>query len=144
MSKLNPREINTTALAFLGDAVYEVYVRNHLMENGDQNADRLHKRAIRYVCAAGQDKAVRVLMDGFLTDEETALVKRARNRKTASKARSADAVTYKMATAFEALIGYLHMAGERERLNAIVDEAFRIIEDRKAERGNEQSRPAVR
>ena len=42
MSKLNPREINTTALAFLGDAVYEVYVRNHLMENGDQNADRLH------------------------------------------------------------------------------------------------------
>ena len=130
MRKLNHREINTTALAFLGDAVYEVYVRNHLMENGDQNADRLHKRAIRYVCAAGQDKAVRVLMDEFLTDEEIALVKRARNRKTATKARSADAVTYKMTTAFEALLGYLHLSGETERLEAIVEEAFRIIEDR--------------
>ena len=137
MRKLNPREINTTALAFLGDAVYEVYVRNHLMENGDQNADRLHKRAIRYVCAAGQDKAVRVLMDEFLTDEEIALVKRARNRKTATKARSADAVTYKMATAFEALLGYLHLSGETERLEAIVEEAFRIIEDRKARNANE-------
>ncbi|MDD7718905.1 MAG: ribonuclease III domain-containing protein [Eubacteriaceae bacterium] len=137
MRKLNPREINTTALAFLGDAVYEVYVRNHLMENGDQNADRLHKRAIRYVCAAGQDKAVRVLMDEFLTDEEIALVKRARNRKTATKARSADAVTYKMATAFEALLGYLHLSGETERLEAIVEEAFRIIEDRKARNTNE-------
>lgn len=137
MRKLNPREINTTALAFLGDAVYEVYVRNHLMENGDQNADRLHKRAIRYVCAAGQDKAVRVLMDEFLTDEEIALVKRARNRKTATKARSADAVTYKMATAFEALLGYLHLSGKTERLEAIVEEAFRIIEDRKARNTNE-------
>lgn len=137
MRRLNPREINTTALAFLGDAVYEVYVRNHLMENGDQNADRLHKRAIRYVCAAGQDKAVRVLMDEFLTDEEIALVKRARNRKTATKARSADAVTYKMATAFEALLGYLHLSGETERLEAIVEEAFRIIEDRKARNTNE-------
>ena len=137
MRKLNPREINTTALAFLGDAVYEVYARNHLMENGDQNADRLHKRAIRYVCAAGQDKAVRVLMDEFLTDEEIALVKRARNRKTATKARSADAVTYKMATAFEALLGYLHLSGETERLEAIVEEAFRIIEDRKARNTNE-------
>ena len=137
MRKLNHREINTTALAFLGDAVYEVYVRNHLMENGDQNADRLHKRAIRYVCAAGQDKAVRVLMDEFLTDEEIALVKRARNRKTATKARSADAVTYKMATAFEALLGYLHLSGETERLEAIVEEAFRIIEDREARNTNE-------
>ena len=107
------------------------------MENGDQNADRLHKRAIRYVCAAGQDKAVRVLMDEFLTDEEIALVKRARNRKTATKARSADAVTYKMATAFEALLGYLHLSGKTERLEAIVEEAFRIIEDRKARNTNE-------
>lgn len=144
MSKLNPREINTTALAFLGDAVYEVYVRNHLMSTGDQNADRLHKRAIRYVCAAGQDKAVRVLMEGFLTDDETALVKRARNRKTASKARSADAVTYKMATAFEALLGYLHLTGEQERLEEIVEEAFKIIEDRKVRNVNEQSGPAIR
>lgn len=139
MKKINPREFNTTALAFLGDAVYEVYVRNHLMKNGDQNADRLHKRAIRYVCAAGQDKAVRVLMEGFLTEEEVALVKRARNRKTASKARSADAVTYKMATAFEALMGYLHLAGERERLEEIVEEAFKIIENRKGTKPNEQS-----
>ncbi|MDD6043855.1 MAG: ribonuclease III domain-containing protein [Eubacteriaceae bacterium] len=129
MSKLNPKEINTTALAFLGDAVYEVYARNHLMLAGDQNADRLHKKAIRYVCADGQAKAVRSLMEDYLSEEEIALVKRARNRKTASKARSADAVTYKMATAFEALLGYLYLEGQTERLEDIVREAFKRIEE---------------
>lgn len=129
MSKLNPKEINTTALAFLGDAVYEVYARNHLMLAGDQNADRLHKKAIRYVCADGQAKAVRSLMEDYLSEEEIALVKRARNRKTASKARSADAVTYKMATAFEALLGYLYLEGQTGRLEDIVREAFRRIEE---------------
>ena len=104
MSKLNPKEINTTALAFLGDAVYEVFVRNYVMETGQQNADVLHKMAIKYVCANGQAKAVKSMMNDFLTEEEVRLVKRARNRKSISRTRSADAVSYKLATAFEALL----------------------------------------
>ena len=57
MEKLNPREINTTALAFLGDAVYEVFIRKHVMETGQHRADKLHRAAVRYVCADGQARA---------------------------------------------------------------------------------------
>ena len=129
MEKLNPREINTTALAFLGDAVYEIYARKYVMDSGQQNADRLHKAAIKYVGAAGQAKAVKSLMADFLSEEEVGLIKRARNRKTASKARSADAVTYKLATAFEALMGFLYLDGQAQRLEEVVLEALKRIEE---------------
>ena len=129
MEKLNPREINTTALAFLGDAVYEIYARKYVMDSGQQNADRLHKAAIKYVCAAGQAKAVKSLMADFLSEEEVGLIKRVRNRKTASKARSADAVTYKLATAFEALMGFLYLDGQSQRLEEVVLEALKRIEE---------------
>lgn len=129
MEKLNPREINTTALAFIGDAVYEIYARKTVMDTGQQNADRLHRMAIKYVCADGQAKAVKSLMADFLTEEEISLVKRARNRKTASKTRSADAVTYKLATAFEALMGFLYLDGQEERLKQIACEAMKRIEE---------------
>lgn len=128
MEKLNPREINTTALAFLGDAVYEVYIRKHVMETGQQNADRLHRAAVRYVRADGQARALKALMDGFLSEEEVRLVKRARNHKTASKARSADTVTYKLATAFEALVGFLYLDGQEQRLGEIIEQAIKEIE----------------
>lgn len=127
--KRNPKEINTTALAFLGDAVYEVYARNHVMEDGCQRADQLHRMAVKYVCADGQAKAVKSLMQDFLTEEEIKLVKRARNHKTTSKARSADPVTYKLATAFEALIGYLHLAGDAARMEVVIAEALKRIEE---------------
>lgn len=129
MKQLNPREINTTALAFLGDAVYEIYARKHVMDSGQKNADRLHKEAIKYVCADGQAKAVKSLLEDFLSEEEVSLVKRARNRKTASKARSADAVTYKLATAFEALMGFLYLDGQTQRLEEVALEALKRIEE---------------
>ena len=128
MSKLNPKEINTTALAFLGDAVYEVYVRKYVMETGQQNADMLHKMAVKYVCANGQAKAVKSMMNDFLTEEEIKLVKRARNRKSVSRTRSADAVSYKLATAFEALLGYLQLNEEYDRAEQVMEEAVRRIE----------------
>jgi len=127
--KTNPKEINTTALAYLGDAVYEVYVRKHVMEEGCQRADMLHRMAVKYVCADGQARAVKSLMKDFLTEEEVRLVKRARNHKTTSKARSADPVTYKLATAFEALIGYLELNGDRKRAEEVIAEALKRIEE---------------
>ncbi len=129
MEKLDPRQINTTALAFLGDAVYEVYIRKHVMKGGQQHADRLHREAVRYVRAAGQARALKALMaEETLTEEELRLVKRARNHKAGSKARSADAVTYKLATAFEALIGFLYLDGREERLGEIIERAVKEIE----------------
>ena len=120
--------INTTALSFLGDAVYEVYIRKHVLEKGQQKADRMHRLAVKYVRAESQAKAVRRLMEGFLTEEEMALVKRARNHKTSARSRSADVLTYKMATAFEALVGFLSLGEDRERLEQVVFQAVKIIE----------------
>lgn len=133
MEQLNPREINTTALAFIGDAVYEVFIRKYVMERGPHNADMLHRKAVFYVRAEGQAKAVKSLMRDFLTEEEIAFVKRARNHKSVSKSRSAGPVAYKLATAFEALIGYLYLDGQQERLAGVMEEAVSRIEGDKNE-----------
>ena len=143
MKQLNPKEINTTALAYIGDAVYEIYVREHVLgqdlrgmdKNFGAHVDALHKRAIRYVRADGQAKAVKAMLnEGFLGDEEAALVRRARNHKTASKPKNADTMDYKYATAFEALIGFWHLsaqtggAGAKQRMEEIIFKAFERIE----------------
>ncbi|MCI5687086.1 ribonuclease III domain-containing protein [Anaerovoracaceae bacterium 42-11] len=133
MEQLNPREINTTALAFIGDAVYEVFIRKYVMERGPHNADMLHRKAVFYVRAEGQAKAVKSLIRDFLTEEEIAFVKRARNHKSVSKSRSAGPVAYKLATAFEALIGYLYLDGQQERLAGVMEEAVSRIEGDKNE-----------
>jgi ribonuclease-3 family protein len=123
--------INTTALAYMGDAVYEVYVRSHVMERGQTNADKLHSMAVPFVKADGQAYAVKILMENFLKEEEAALVKRARNRKTTSKPKNASPMEYKWATAFEALLGYLYLLDDKDRLEEVVQEAIRLIEQRK-------------
>ena len=122
------RTFNTTALAYLGAAVYEVRVRRMLLERGPLNVDKIHKTAVRYVSASGQAKAVKRLMDGFLTEEEVKLVKRARNHRTSSRPRGSNPREYKLATGFEALVGYLEVVGDFERLDEVFDEAVRTIE----------------
>lgn len=124
----NIRTFNTTALAYLGDAVYEVRIRRMLLERGPLNVDKIHKTAVRYVSASGQAKAVKRLMDGFLTEEEVKLVKRARNHRTSSRPRGSNPREYKLATGFEALVGYLEVVGDFERLDEVFDEAVRTIE----------------
>lgn len=146
MKQLNPKEINTTALAYIGDAVYEIYVREHVLgqdlrgmdKNFGAHVDALHKRAIRYVRAEGQAKVIKAMLnEGFLSDEEASLVRRARNHKSASKPKNADAMDYKYATAFEALIGFWHLSAQaggddgadaKQRMEEIIFKAFEKIE----------------
>ena len=124
------KNINTTALAYVGDAVYEVYIRERVLQMEKVHVDYLHKLAIGYVNNAGQARAVKQMMkEGFFTEEEVALLKRARNHKTASKPRNADPVNYKLATAFEALIGWLHLDGRKDRMEEIIFRAIAIIEE---------------
>ena len=133
-AEINTKNINTTALAYIGDAVYEIYVRQRVLQLEKVHVDHLHKLAINYVNNAGQAKAVKRMMnEEFLTEEEVSLVKRARNHKTASKPRNADPVNYKLATAFEALIGWLHLDGRKERMEEIIFHAMEIIEETKHE-----------
>jgi ribonuclease-3 family protein len=124
----NINNLNTEAMAYMGDAVYEQAVREMLLKQGYAKVDHLHHHAVKYVNADAQAKAIKSIFDE-LTEEEQALVKRARNHKFHSKAKNADPITYKWATAFEAIIGYYYLADENERLAWFIDKAFALIGD---------------
>ncbi|MBR2619778.1 MAG: Mini-ribonuclease 3 [Firmicutes bacterium] len=121
------KQLNTTALAYMGDAVYEQFIREHILTKGGTDVNKLHRISTMYVSAPAQAKIIKSLF-ADLTEEEQKLVKRARNRKYHTKAKNADPVTYKWATALEALIGYLYLSGDKQRLAEICEKAVEIIE----------------
>lgn len=134
----NIKRINTTALAYMGDAVYELAVREEMMKQGYYDVNRLHHIATLYVRASAQAKIIKAIFDE-LDEEEQALVKRARNHRTATKAKNADPVTYKWATAFEALAGYLYLTEDAQRLAWLMDRAIGIIKEEYTD-GNKQTK----
>ena len=114
--------INVITLAYIGDAVYEVYVREYLIKNGIAKVEELQKESIKYVSAKSQCKILSYLMDNnILTDIELDIVKRGRNYKRASHPKNTDIITYKMSSGFEAMIGYLYLNNEKDRLNKIMN-----------------------
>ena len=127
MKVKNIKSINTTALAYLGDAVYEQAVREHLILGGLQDVNKLHKNAVKFVKASAQANIVKSVLPE-LTEEEERLVKRARNKKPVTKAKNADPLDYRWATAFEAFIGYLHLAEDVERMDWIIGRSIEIVE----------------
>jgi ribonuclease-3 family protein len=130
---MKPEEINklnTTTLAYLGDAVFEVIIREKIVSDNPGDAGRAHHTAVRYVSAGGQAAAARAMLaSGFLSDEEAALLKRARNHRSMSRPQHADPKEYKLATGFEALLGYLYLKDERGRIREIAAEAVRIVDE---------------
>ncbi len=134
MEKQKYEYMNTTALAFMGDSVFELYIREHVLDRGKVNVDVLHRDAVGFVRADAQAYAMKNLM-GILSEEELGLVKRARNKKITSKPKNADPVIYKQATAFEALIGFLYLSQNTERMEEIISRSIDIIE-RKKEKAN--------
>ena len=127
MSPAELRNLNTAALAFMGDAVYEQAVRERILCSGAKRVDSLHRQSTRYVCAPAQAMVIRAIFDE-LSEEEQALTRRARNHRYHSKAKNADPMTYKWASAFEALAGYLYLAGDEERLRWLFARAFALVE----------------
>ena len=121
-------DIKTGTLAFIGDAVYELFVRRMLVEAGGHDPEKLHIEAVKYVRAESQAYAIKRLMEGFLSEEEIELVKKARNHKMPNRSRSAGMVEYKLATGLEALIGSLYLAGNESRLGEVMAEAIKIID----------------
>lgn len=134
--------LNTTTLAYMGDAVYETYVRAHLLDKGLIDANRLHGAAVAYVRADAQAAAVRAMLSE-LPEAEQALVRRARNRKSGSRPKSTDPVTYKWATAFEALVGYLFLTGDRERMEEVIRRAICSAGGSNGEKANDQPGPQL-
>lgn len=111
--------MNGSKLAFIGDAVYEVYIRTYVMNNYRGNVNQLNKKGVSFVKATAQAQIVTYLKP-YLTEDELAVVNRGRNVKTNTPAKNASIKDYKLATGFEALIGMLHLKGERERLEELI------------------------
>lgn len=119
---MNLLEVNVLVLAYMGDAVYENYVRRFLINKGIGNVNDLQKEAVSYVSAIAQAKYIQELVDSnLLSDDELDVFKRARNYKTTSHPKSCDIVTYKYATGLEALIGYLYLDNNIERIDEIMN-----------------------
>ena len=113
--------INIVTLAYLGDAIYEIYIRESLIERGIAKVEELQKSATKYVSAKGQASILTNLLENnLLTEEEIDVVKRGRNYKRSSHPKHTDIITYKLSTGFEALIGYLHLSNKLERLEEIL------------------------
>ena len=131
--------MNPLALAYLGDAVWEAFVRRRIMQTKSfgNNADRLHHEGVHYVNAGAQAQLIHALMDR-LSESEQALVKRARNHRTATKAKNADPVDYKWATGFEALLGALELSGQSERLSEIMEASAELVETHFSKETEEQ------
>lgn len=114
-------EINSLVLAYLGDTIYENYVRRFLIRQGFAHVDELQKEAVKYVSAKRQATFLKKMIDvNFLSDEELDIVRRARNYKTTSHPKNCDIVTYKYATGLEALIGYLDLDNKNDRIDTIM------------------------
>lgn len=124
----DPAAVSTAVLAYIGDAVYERFVRLHVFEKGILRPDRLNTAAVRYVRAEAQARAYDRLA-GMLTEEEASVARRGKNHKITSMPHNVDQKIYRKATGFEALIGFLEVSGADARLENIIAETFRIIEN---------------
>jgi len=116
----NPRELSTAALAFVGDAVYSLMVRERLCCTSRSGADVLHKRAVQQVRCAAQSEAIRKVQS-MLTEEEQAVFNRGRNAHSSHVPKNAAVADYRAATGVETLFGYIYMSGKTERLRELFD-----------------------
>ncbi len=119
-SALHPGQYSPLTLAYLGDAVYEVYIREFLVKKGNISAHKLHDLSKKYVCATGQSIAMGRL-ENILSEEEKQIYRRGRNAKAYTAPKNAGITEYRRATGLEALIGYLHLMGRDARIETIME-----------------------
>ena len=132
---MHVKQIKSLALAYMGDAIYEVYVREYLLREGQVRPNQLHQYAISFVSAKAQAKAVHYLLDSVeLTDEELAVIRRGRNAKSGSIPKNTSVATYKYSTGFEALLGYLHLNEEVNRLEELIGLSINYIKEERTKK----------
>lgn len=126
--ELNVKQLNSLALAYIGDAVYEVHVRHYLIKSGRIRPNDLHQEAVSFVAATAQAAIIHDWLDrDLLSDEEAAVVRRGRNAKSHSTPKNMPIHAYRYATAFEALIGYHFLLDNEVRLTELLDLALEFI-----------------
>ena len=117
------QEVNAMSpliLAYIGDAVYELYIREYLVNTTNLKPNKLHSEAIKYVCAKAQSEVLKELEE-VLSEKEQEIVRRARNTKNHHLPKNTKVIEYIYSTAYEALIGYLYMTRQDDRLKYILE-----------------------
>ncbi|RSL29743.1 ribonuclease III [Salibacterium salarium] len=128
-TKVDARQLNALALAYMGDAVYDQHIRHYLIATGRVRPHLLHRSATSFVSAYAQAAVMHALLDsGMLMEGEEAVARRGRNAKSGTVPKNTDQNTYRYSTAFEALLGYLYFLGEAERLEQIIGYAIETLE----------------
>ncbi|MBQ8980197.1 MAG: ribonuclease III [Eubacterium sp.] len=122
--EINPKQLSPLNLAFIGDCVYEMLVRETLVVEANRPVNDLHRESVKYVSAKAQTRAYDKIKD-ILTEEETAIYKRGRNAKVGHNPKSATQGEYHIATGIEALFGYLYITEQQDRLRELI----KIISD---------------
>jgi ribonuclease-3 family protein len=121
------RQLHPLVLAYAGDAVYELFVRQYLISRSNHRPNHLHRAAVRFVSAEAQAAALRAIAP-LLTEEEAEVVKRGRNAKSGAAPRHADVQEYRHSTALECLVGYLYFTGQTGRLNELLQKCLEARE----------------
>lgn len=126
------RTYSPLVLAYIGDGVYEMFVRTYVIRNGNAQVNKFHKASRELVRAEMQSKLYHVI-EPHLTEEEQDVLKRGRNAKSVSSPKNADIRDYRRATGLEALMGYLYLQGKVERINTLMMMAFNYVEEQMGE-----------
>ena len=119
MEEMSARNLHPQVLAFVGDSVYSLYIRQKMVLSKNLKGADLHNQVTNYVKASGQSNFINTLLPMF-TEKEMSVFKRARNHKTLSQSKNANIVDYRRATGLEAVLGYLYLIGDSDRLNEIL------------------------
>ena len=128
MEESNVNQMSPLIWAYIGDSVYEEYVRNYLVMNTKYKPHKLHMEATKYVKASAQANILKELEDK-LNKEEKEIVRRTRNTKNHHLPKNANVQDYMYATAFEGLIGYLHLTKQNERLQKLLEISLKIVKN---------------
>lgn len=123
---VDPANYSPLALAYIGDAVYELAVRTRVMNRGSVQVEKMHKRSAGLVKAETQSNIIHLIQEQ-LTAEELAVYKRGRNAKSVSAAKNASIGDYRRATGFEALVGYLYLTGNYRRMMEIITMGLKAV-----------------
>ena len=120
---LNPKEYSPLALAYIGDTVYDLFIRTKVLGKGNRHVTVMHHESVQFVKAHSQAISAYAI-ESELTEEELRVLKWGRNAKSNTTPKNADVTEYRMATGFETLIGYLYLSGENDRLSFLMEKAY--------------------
>ena len=127
--------LSPLTLAFTGDAVFSLFVREMLVVDANRPVGKLHKLSVNWVKAEAQSKGMRAILP-LLTEKETEVFKRGRNAHTSHTPKNQSGCDYHYATGFEALVGYLYLKDETERLTLLLNEVIKAIEVDESEKAS--------